>query len=78
MGWVVPCKFGWLGLPGQTHAPGVCGGTRNVNHHLSLPESGWLGLLVDISGGPKFHLSTVGGGGARSECFVCCKMFLFE
>ena len=27
----------------------------NFNHHLSLPDSGWLRLLVKISGVPDFH-----------------------
>ena len=29
----------------------------NVKHHLSLPESAWLGLLLDNSWGPDCHQS---------------------
>ena len=30
-------------------------GRANCNHHLSLPDSGWLRLLVTISWGPNCH-----------------------
>ena len=32
----------------------------SVKHHLSLPESDWLGLLLDNSWGPDFHQSALG------------------
>ena len=34
----------------------------NVKYHLSLPESAWLGLLLDNSWGAYFHLSTTVAG----------------
>ena len=43
-------------------APGGCGGMGIVKYHLSLPESAWLGLLLDNSWGAYFHLSTTGNG----------------
>ena len=43
--------------PGKTHAPGLCGGMGIVKYHLSLPESAWLGLLLDNSWGAYFHQS---------------------
>ena len=44
-------------LLGKAHAPGLCGGMGIVKYHLSLPESAWLGLLLDNSWGAYFHLS---------------------
>ena len=31
----------------------------NFKHHLSLPESGWLRLLLEISWGPKCHQGVI-------------------
>ena len=56
-------------LPGKTHASGLCGGMGIVKYHLSLPESAWLGLLLDNSWGAYFHLSlntTVGAVASTS------------
>ena len=56
---------GW-GLPEARIWPTVGtygdGGRANVNHHLSLPDSGWLRLLVDIFWGLDSHQSTTGWG----------------
>ena len=37
-------------------------GEGNVNHHLSLPDSGWLRLLVDIFCGLGSHQNATGWG----------------
>ena len=37
-------------------------GQGNFNHHLSLPDSGWLRLLVEIFWGLDSHQSTTGWG----------------
>ena len=46
--------------PGKAYAPGLCRGMGIVKHHLSLPESAWLGLLLDNSWGPDCHQSGLG------------------
>ena len=40
-----------------------------VKHHLSLPESAWLRLLLDNSWGPNFHQSCFGM--RRGEAVPC-------
>ena len=34
------------------------GGASNFNYHLGQPESGWLGLVVEVSWGPVSYQST--------------------
>ena len=48
-------------LTGIWPAVGTYGGA-NFNHHLSLPDSGWLRLLVEIFWGLDSHQSTTGWG----------------
>ena len=48
-------------LTGIWPAVGTYGGS-NFNHHLSLPDSGWLRLLVDIFWGLDSHQNTTGWG----------------
>ena len=47
----------------------LCGGVGIVKHHLSLPESAWLRLLLDNSWGPDFHQSCFGM--RRGETVPC-------
>ena len=57
--------MGW-GAKGATVGTYGDGGGANVNHHLSLPDSGWLRLLVDIFWG--LILTNVQLAGAPHSC----------